>query len=83
LYQLTNEAVLFDWLAAEPDPGQRVRMLEWLSGFCEAPLDHAVRVPGIRAQVYIVLVPVRNLTLRFLFAEQFKTIKMIEFVPLP
>ena len=58
-------------------------MLDWMYTFCESPLDDAHRVPGIRAPVYIVVTPVRRTTLRFLLAEQFRTISLIEFRVLP
>lgn len=83
MYQLDGREVIFGWLAAETDPAEREAMLDWLAAFCLDPLADATRVPGVRAPVYVVVTPVRGQVLRFLLAEQFQTIKLIEFVPLP
>lgn len=83
MYQLDGRDILFDWLSKETDIALREAMLDWLSAFCRDPLEKAARVPAIRAPVYVVATPVRRVALRFLLAEQFHTIKMIEFVELP
>lgn len=83
MYQLDGRDVIFDWLSQETDVALRETMLEWLSVFCADPLAEAARVPEIRAPVYVVATPVRRVALRFLLAEQFNAIKLIEFVELP
>jgi hypothetical protein len=84
MYQIDGRDVLFDWLSREPDPEQRLLMLEWVAGLASAPYSGSRRVPGIDAPVYIALVATRQITVaRFLVAEQYKTIRLINFRPLP
>ncbi len=41
-------------------------------------------MPGLRAPVYVTVVPIDPpVVVRFLIAEEFRTIRLIEFLPLP
>lgn len=83
LYQISGKDVLYDWLSKEPDPSCRLLMLEWLARIAEDPIRDAYRVPGILAPVYLAVTPVRNVTMTFLFIEQFHTVAIKEFGTLP
>lgn len=83
MYRIDNEGLLLDWLAHESDPGERQRMLDWMATLADDPLAHAHRVPGIRAPVYLVVTPVRRVTLTFLCAREYNVIKLIEWGSLP
>lgn len=76
--------MLFDWLAREGDTDRRLALLEWLTVLADDPLRHARRVPAIRAPVYIVFAPLRPtpVVVRFLLAEQYHTVKLIDIRPL-
>lgn len=83
LFQIEGRDVLFDWLEHETDVAKKDVMLAFLADLAEDPLKNAYRVPGISAPVFLVVTPVNNLTLKFLYAQQFKVLKLIEFEPLP
>lgn len=84
MFQIDGRDVLFDWLSRESDSERRLTMLEWLAGWVADPLRSAHRVPGVRAPVYMVLVPLRPpVVIKFLYAEQFHALKLIEMGLLP
>jgi len=83
VYQIDGRDLIFEWLAQETDQSQRQRMLDWLTIFADDPLANAHRVPGVRAPVYLVVTPIRRVTLTFLHAEQFHTVKLLEWGTLP
>ncbi len=59
-------------------------MLDWLAEFAQDPLKDAHRVPGIKAPVYLAVVPLRPpVVVKFLHANQFRTVRLIAFGPLP
>lgn len=79
MYQVQGRDVLFDWLAHEPDMDRRQALLDYLVELCSDPESVSYRVPGIRAPVYLAIVPVaRPIAIKFLLAEQFRTIKLAE-----
>ncbi|MBV8160224.1 MAG: hypothetical protein JO265_04810 [Acidimicrobiia bacterium] len=78
MYQIDGRGLLFDWLAAEPDPDRRRLLLDALQALAENPLADAERVPGVRAPVYVTVLPLTPpVALTFLLAEQFRTIRLI------
>lgn len=79
MYKLSNTKVLYDWLEHETDSECRELMLGWLAELAEDPVGKGSRVPGIEAQVYLAVTPVRRCTVKYLVAEQFHTINLIEF----
>ena len=83
MYQLANEQVLHEWLAHESDLNARLAMLDWLAIFAEDPVAHAIRVPGLRKPIYLVVTPVRNVTLKFMLFEMLHGVHLIEFGELP
>jgi hypothetical protein len=83
VYQLANEQVLLDWLAHETDQNARFAMLDWMAIFAEEPLASAHRIPGLRKPIYLVVTPVRNVTLKFMLFEMFHGVHLIEFGELP
>ncbi len=85
VFQIVGRDVLFGWLGKESDPQRRLAMLEWLATFAEDPLATAHRVPGVRAPVFIVVVPLNPspVLIRFLYADQYHCVKLIHFGPLP
>lgn len=85
MFQIVGRDVLFDWLSREGDADRRLAMLEWLSTFTENPLDTAHRVPGVKAPVFIVVVPLRPrpVLIRFLYADQYHCVKLIDIGRLP
>ena len=85
MFQIEGREELWAWLDSEPDSQRRLGMLEWLAEFAADPLRDAWRVPGIRAPVFIVKVPLVPLPvlLKFLYVDQYRVIRIIEFSPLP
>jgi hypothetical protein len=83
VYQIEGREVLWAWLEKESDPANRTRMLEFMVDLATDPSEDAHRVPGIRAPVYLRVTPVRNVTVTYLIAEQFKVVKLSEFGTLP
>ncbi len=88
MFQIEGRDQLWEWLAAERDPDRRQGMLDWLAGFAAAPLDEAYdarRVPGVRAPVFIVRIPLlpTSVLMRFLYVDQYRVIKIIDFGRLP
>jgi hypothetical protein len=82
VYQLSGKDTLYEWLAKESDSENRELMLAWLAQLAEDPLRYGHRVPGNPAPIYLAVTPVRRWTIKFLLAEQFKTIHIIGFDPL-
>lgn len=82
MYQVDNRNVLFDWLQREPDVTRRQTMLDWMVELADDPLRDAHRIPGIRAPVYLRLTALDNVALKFLHAEQFHVVRLIELGPL-
>jgi hypothetical protein len=83
VYQIAGRDLLFDWLERQTDSERRLQMLEWLAEFAADPLDRAQRVPGVLAPVYIAVAPLRPpVVVRFLLAEQFRTVRLLAFLPL-
>ncbi len=84
MFQIAGREVLFEWMSKEGDRERRLAMLEWLAVFADHPLAGADRVPGVRAPVFIVIVPLRPTPalVRFLYAEQFRTVKIIDIRPM-
>ena len=83
-YQISGRDVLFDWLARERNPDRRQSMLDWLAVNVREPLVGAHRVPGIAAPVYIWIVPLTPpVAVRFLLAEQYRTIRLIRMTTVP
>jgi hypothetical protein len=59
-------------------------MLEWLVDFARNPTAGAQRVPGVRAPIFIRVVPVHPpVYVTFLLADEFHTIKVIKIRPMP
>ncbi len=84
MYQLDGRDLIFGWLERETDTRRRQAMLDWLARFAERPRTDAQRVPGLRAPVYVTVVPLDPpVVVRFLIAEEFRTIRLIELLPLP
>ena len=83
MYRISGESVLFDWLAKELDANRRQIMLDWLVGFAQDPLQHAQRIPAISAPTYLVLTSCPNVVLKFLHAEIFHVVLLIEIRALP
>lgn len=83
MYQIDGRDELFNWLERETDARRRQVMLDWLVEFAEDPTAGAQRIPGTRAPIFLVLPPVDGVTLTFLLAEQFNTVKLLRFGTLP
>lgn len=85
MFQIEGREELWGWFDSEPDPQRRLGMLEWLAEFATNPLRDAWRVPGIRAPVFIVKVPLVPLPvlLKFPYVDQYRVIKIIDVGPLP
>lgn len=79
MYQLDNKNILYAWLEAEPDLTCRQRMLEWMVDLCTDPTAVGVRVPGVQGPVYLAVTPVRRYYLKYLVADQFKCVRLMEF----
>jgi hypothetical protein len=80
LYQIENKQVLFDWLERHGDMNQRQMMLDWFVDLATDPYRVGFRLPSYRSQMYLALTPVTGaVTLRYLVAEQFHSIRLIEF----
>ncbi|MGH9152897.1 MAG: hypothetical protein ACRD03_10975 [Acidimicrobiales bacterium] len=74
----------FEWLHRQGDPERRLALLDWLVTFAADPLVGAQRVPGILAPVFIAVVPLRPpVVVRFLCADQFRTVRIISIKALP
>ncbi|MDP9389245.1 MAG: hypothetical protein M3Q48_15350 [Actinomycetota bacterium] len=84
MYQIDGREVLFEWLRRQGDPERRMAMLDWIVTFASNPLAGAQRVPGVRAPVFIAVVPLNPpVVVTFLHAEQFRTVRLIKITPLP
>lgn len=83
MYQFSNEAVLFDWLARETDITKREAMLDFMSELAETPADLGVRVPGSRKPVYVAPTRVEGWVVRYMVVEQFETVVLAGFARLP
>lgn len=84
MYQIDGRDVLFDWLSKQQDMDRRMLMLEWFVEFARDPVAKAYRLPGVKAPVYLAIVPTRpRSAVKFLLAEQFRTVKIISIDPLP
>jgi hypothetical protein len=78
MFQIEPRQVLFDWLAQERNPDRRQAVLDWFAGLVEEPAGQAHRVPGVRASVYLAVIPCRPpLAVTFLIATEFRTVKLI------
>ena len=85
MFQIEGREVLFGWLEKEHDTQRRLGVLEWLTEFSDDPLKDAWRVPGIRAPVFIVKIPVlpAPVLMKFLYVDQYRVVKIIDLGPLP
>lgn len=84
MYQLEGRDLIFEWLEHETDSELRQGMLDWLALLADDPDSiEASRVPGVRAPVFLAVTPVRNVTVTFLRADQFRVLKIIRFDTLP
>lgn len=85
MFQIVGREVLFEWMSNETDPTRRLAILERLASFAEDPLRHAHRVPGVEAPVFILVVPIRPspVLVRFLYADQFHAVRIIDIRPMP
>lgn len=84
MFQISGRDVVFEWLSRQTDSERRRAMLDWLVDFSQEPLANAQRVPGIRAPIFIAVVPLPldAAVVRFLYAEQFRTVRILAIKPL-
>lgn len=82
-YQIENEEILFRWLAREPDGSRRLTMIDWFVELSENPKGVGQRLPQVKAPVYLARTPVWGVTLTYLVADQYRTIRLIRFGQLP
>lgn len=83
-FQIEGREVIFGWLERTSDSNDRLIILDWLAALAHDPLDEAFRLPGVQAPIYLAVVPLRDpVTVKFLYAEQFRTLKVISVDPLP
>ena len=71
------------WLAREPDGARRQLMLDWFVELSANPKKVGQRLPQVRAPVYLAVTPVRPVTLTYLVADEYRTIRLIRFGRLP
>jgi hypothetical protein len=86
MYQLAGENVIFAWLEREPNQDFRLAFLEWLAALAVNPTRiGSTRLPGIRAPLFVEVVPLggKHVVVRFLIAEQFRTVRILGIGPLP
>jgi len=80
VFQFSQWHVVEDWLSKETDSNRRELMLEWMITWAENPLDQAFRIPGVRGQMYLVVVPLPGepAVIKFGYAGQFHTLVIVE-----
>lgn len=82
-YQVVGKNVIYDWLSNEPDPNQRHIMLDWLVQVAHEPRETGYRVPGVEVPIYLAVVPLKQpVTVKYLVADQFRSVKIIKVEPL-
>ncbi len=76
-YQLVNESVLLDWVAAQTDSTHVENMLDFVVELAEDPYSGAARVPGQRAPVWWRPTPVPDTAITYLIAEEYHAVRLL------
>jgi hypothetical protein len=83
VYQINGQDKIFSQLERMSDSSQREVLLAWLADIAEAPHECGARLPGKGVPVYLAVGRLGALTIKYLVAEQFRTVNIIEFGHLP
>lgn len=82
-YQLNGRDKIFEQLGKMTDPADREQLLVWLADIATDPHALGYRLPGPGAPVYLAIGRLGELTIKYLVAEQFRTVNIISFGRLP